>query len=160
MTESITIQLDPPGFSEWADVLDLLHAAFAYMNDRIDPPSSLYRLDVDSLEAKGTDEHLVIARRERRIVGCAFGRPLADALYVGKVAVDAHCRGLGVASRMIATLESKARELNKAALELETRIELIENHDCFARLGFVKTAENAHAGYSRSTSITMQKKLS
>ena len=38
--------------------------------------------------------------------------------------------------------------------------ELIENHATFAALGFRKTGETAHAGYSRPTSITMELALS
>jgi phosphinothricin acetyltransferase len=41
-------------------------------------------------------------------------------------------------------------------LELETRIELTENHATFARMGFIKTAETAHPGYERPTSIKMR----
>jgi phosphinothricin acetyltransferase len=42
-------------------------------------------------------------------------------------------------------------------LELQTRVELIENHNTFSALGFEKVAETAHPGYSRPTSITMQR---
>src|SRR6185295_4788841 len=47
----------------------------------------------------------------------------------------------------------------KPAMELDTRIELVENHKTFAAFGFVKTAERSHAGYTRATFITMQKAL-
>ena len=45
----------------------------------------------------------------------------------------------------------------KRFLELQTRIELTENHATFGALGFKKIAETAHPGYSRPTSITMRK---
>jgi len=140
-------------------VLALLHDAFAYMRSRIDPPSSLYSLDVDSLKAKGEEEHVVIATSGDDLVGCAFGRELDDALYVGKVAVDSRLRGCGVAREMIAILERLALAQGRIAIELETRVELIENHEAFARLGFCKIGENSHAGYSRPTSIVMRKSL-
>jgi phosphinothricin acetyltransferase len=44
-------------------------------------------------------------------------------------------------------------------LELQTRVELIENHKTFGALGFEKVAETAHPGYSRPTSITMQRSI-
>jgi hypothetical protein len=53
--------------------------------------------------------------------------------------------------------ESIARQNGKAYLELETRIELLENHKTFAALGFAKVAENAHPGFNRPTSITMRR---
>ncbi len=55
--------------------------------------------------------------------------------------------------------EDCARQTGHAVLELETRIELTENHDTFAALGFVKTGEHAHDGYDRPTFITMRKRL-
>ena len=54
---------------------------------------------------------------------------------------------------------SKTLKGNFGALELETRIELTENHETFAALGFVKVSEGAHPGYDRTTFITMRKTL-
>lgn len=56
--------------------------------------------------------------------------------------------------------ESIARENDRYCLELQTRVELIENHNIFTTLGFEKVAESAHPGYSRPTSIIMRKRLS
>lgn len=44
-------------------------------------------------------------------------------------------------------------------LELETRIELVENHSIFAAMGFKKIGETAHDGYQNATSVTMQNRL-
>ena len=52
-----------------------------------------------------------------------------------------------------------AEEGGLDGLELETRIELTENHHTFGRLGFVKTAESSHPGYTTITSITMRAPL-
>ncbi|TIV92899.1 MAG: GNAT family N-acetyltransferase, partial [Mesorhizobium sp.] len=52
-----------------------------------------------------------------------------------------------------------ARARGKDAIELQSRIELTANHAAFARLGFRETGRTAHAGYDRSTSITMRKVL-
>jgi hypothetical protein len=60
---------------------------------------------------------------------------------------------------LLAQAEALARELALPALRLETRIELVANHAKFGAWGFVKTAENAHAGYDRTTSIEMTKIL-
>lgn len=70
-----------------------------------------------------------------------------------------HARGKGVARAMMAAAESLARGHGRAFLELQTRVELIENHATFRALGFEKVAETAHPGYDRSTSITMRKRL-
>ena len=93
------------------------------------------------------------------VVGCVFAKPHADALYVGKFAVEPGCQGRGIGRQLMGAAEDLARRLGLPALELETRIELTENHQTFAAMGFVRTAENAHAGYDRPTSVTMRKQL-
>jgi hypothetical protein len=55
--------------------------------------------------------------------------------------------------------ENLARRSGLEALELETRMELTENHSTFYAMGFVKHSEQVHPGYNRATSITMRKYL-
>jgi hypothetical protein len=43
-------------------------------------------------------------------------------------------------------------------LELQTRVELTENHATFRAMGFVETGRTAHPGYDR-TSITFRRAL-
>jgi hypothetical protein len=44
-------------------------------------------------------------------------------------------------------------------LELQVQIELMENQLVFTRLGFVKTVEFSHSGYTQIMEVTMQKIL-
>ena len=53
-----------------------------------------------------------------------------------------------------------AREMGHDQLELQVRIELVENQQAFAKMGFVKVSENCHPSYGCMTEITMQKILS
>lgn len=76
---------------------------------------------------------------------------------MGKLAVDAAVRGRGVARRIMQVVETLAHANARPFVELETRVELIENHETFAALGFSKVAESAHPGFDRVTSITMRK---
>ena len=73
--------------------------------------------------------------------------------------MDASKRGTGLARQLVDLAGTRARALGFDILELKTRVELVENHAAFARLGFVKTGEAAHPGYDRPTSIIMQKRL-
>jgi hypothetical protein len=59
----------------------------------------------------------------------------------------------------MAAAEDIARQNQRQFLELQTRVELIENHKTFAALGFEKVAEAAHPGYDRPTSIVMRKRV-
>jgi len=46
LTAPVRRHADDPGLGA---ILDLLRAGFAYMDGRIDPPSSLHRMDVDDI---------------------------------------------------------------------------------------------------------------
>jgi N-acetylglutamate synthase-like GNAT family acetyltransferase len=157
LPKDVRIVVAPPLFSEWVALLALLRSAYAYMERRIDPPSSLHRMDAAQLEQRARDEVLILALDDRRLVGCAFASLRADCVYVGKLAVDAAVRRRGVARRIMQAAEGIARAHARAFIELETRIELTENHATFASLGFAKVAETAHPGFDRATSITMRK---
>jgi len=151
------IAVAPGQFSDWPALLDLLRSSYAYMAPRIDPPSSLLRMGVAEFQEKARHEVLILALEPSRILGCAFAAVREDCVYVGKLAVDASARRRGVARRIMEAAETIARENAKAYLELETRIELLENHQTFGALGFVKVAESAHPGFDRATSITMRR---
>ena len=147
------------GFAQWIKLLELLHAAFAYQNDRIDPPSSLHKLDAESLAQKAGEENLFLAVEDGELLGCAFARVNPSCVYVGKVAVWPARQGQGIGRLLMHAVEGFARGTGKPAMELDTRVELVENHKTFAAFGFVKTADRSHAGYTRTTFITMQKPL-
>ena len=149
----------PDGFSGWDGLLALLHRAFAYMEGRIDPPSSLHRLDAAGLAEKARAELCLLAFRDGRLAGCVFCAPRADCLYVGKLAVEPALHGQGIGRALMARAEAEARALGLPALELQTRVELAEIHAAFAAMGFVRTGETAHPGYGRPTSVTMRKVL-
>jgi GNAT superfamily N-acetyltransferase len=146
-------------FSEWSDLLRLLQDAFASMEGRIDPPSSVRGLTSTSIATKSREEALFLATDEDELLGCVFARPLNDAVYVSKLAVRPSRQAKGIGRRLMEAVEEHARHIGVRNLELDTRIELTENHATFAAMGFVKTAERAHEGYERPTFITMRKQL-
>ncbi len=144
--------LDP---FDWPGLLALIHRAFAGMEGRIDPPSSLHRLTPAALaDQSRTGEVWVIGTPP---MACMVLTPQPDSLYVGKLAVDPLVQGQGHARCLLALAETRAIALGFQGLELQTRIELLENHQVFARLGFVQTALTTHPGYPRPTSITFRK---
>lgn len=157
--ERIDIVAKPEGFADWPGLLALLREAFAYMDGRIDPPSSLHGFDPQKLAAKAAKEELVLAFLDGRLVGCLFAAPRGDALYLGKIAVRPGLQGRGLARRMVALAEASARARGLKALELQARIELTENHRTFAVLGFEKVGEGSHPGYTRPTDVNFRKLL-
>lgn len=143
---------------DWPALLRLIQAEFAYMESRIDPPSSMHRLTPDSIAAQARDGEVWAIGTPP--VACVFLTPKADALYVGKLAVAALSRGQGLARTLLTLAETRAKAMGLAALELETRVELVENHTVFRALGFVETGRKAHAGFDRPTSITFRRPVS
>jgi predicted N-acetyltransferase YhbS len=155
----VLIERLPAGFNRWEEVLSLINRSFAYMDGVIDPPSSVHWLTAEGLRHKSEEETGFLATSEGRIVGCVFVVEREHDCYIGKLAVEPELQGQGIGKRLVEVAEEFAMTRGKAALELQTRIELAANHAAFARLGFRETARTAHDGYDRPTSITMRKVL-
>ena len=145
-----------PDQVDWTGVHKLLLDSYAYMAQIIDPPSSLHHMSVGDLQKKAQQETLLLARKSEAIVGCMFCREEGDWLYVGKVAVSGSCQGQGVGRLLFECAFKIARNNHQRGLELQSRIELIENHEIFQRFGFVKMGKDSHEGYDRPTSIRMR----
>lgn len=144
---------------DWPALLALIQAEFAYMQRRIDPPSSMHRLTGANIAAMSVSGEVWVIEAMDRPVACIFLTPQPAVLYLGKLAVAADLRGRSLARRLVEHAAARAAALNLPLLELETRIELVENHAAFAAMGFAKTAETAHTGHTRPTAITMQRKV-
>lgn len=156
----VSINKLPNDFTDWSDLLSLIMSAFAYMDERIDPPSSAHRLTEASLAQKAKDEICYIAEDQGVLVGCIFCRPEPPLfLYIGKLAISKAMQGKGIGRALLERAELEAVERGLPNLRLETRIELRENHQAFQRWGFVKTADRSHPGYDRITFIEMMKPL-
>jgi len=140
---------------DWAALLAMIKRAFSGMEGRIDPPSSLHKLTADKL-AHFDGEVWVIGRPPQ---ACMLLTPMPHALYLGKLSVDKPHHRKGLAHTLIAHAETRARDMGLPALELRSRIELVENHAIFFAMGFQQTGATAHPGYDRPTSLTFTKTL-
>jgi ribosomal protein S18 acetylase RimI-like enzyme len=138
----------------WPPILALLRDAFAFMEGRIDPPSSLRDLTPEALNRQAEVGEIWVIGAP---VGCVFLTPKPGALYVGKLAVAEAFRGQGLARRLIEVAEVRAREMGLPALELQVRVELVENQAAFRAMGFQEVGRTAHAGFDRPTSITYRR---
>ena len=147
----ILIQSDPA----LLQVLHLIQESFSFMTGRIDPPSSMHSLTLQDL-TKMAQTDWILGMGDP-VKACVVASPRNHALYLGKMAVDSSLRGQGIARVLVHACERIAMDLGLDRLELQVRIELVENQNAFAKMGFVKTSENCHQGYNRVTEITMQK---
>ncbi len=137
-----------------ADLLTLIQAEFAYMDGRIDPPSSMHRLTLDDL-ARSCDAGEVWSLGDPP-VACMMLTPRDDCLYLSKLAVNRDHRQRGLAARLVGIAADRARARGLPRLQLQSRVELTEVHRAFAWIGFARTGETAHAEFHRPTSITME----
>jgi ribosomal protein S18 acetylase RimI-like enzyme len=138
----------------WPSILALLREAFAYMEGRIDPPSSLRDLTPEALSRQAEVGEIWVIGAP---VACVFLTPKPGVLYVGKLAVAAGHRGQGLARRLMDVAELRAQEMGLPALELQTRVELVENQAAFRAMGFHEVGWLAHTGFDRPTSITYRR---
>lgn len=153
------VLLNPDEFDDWPGLLDLLQRAFDFMQDRIDPPSSLADMTSVSLKQKAKDEDLFLILRKSRPVACLFGRPDGRDYYIGKLAVANDARGQGLARLLIDAAARQAGYEGYSSLRLQTRVELRENHQTFRAMGFHLIGASAHPGYARATSLTFRRPL-
>jgi predicted N-acetyltransferase YhbS len=140
---------------DWAALLALIKRAFAGMEGRIDPPSSLHKMTPENL-AHHPGEVWVIGAPP---IACMLLTPRPHALYLGKLSVDPSRRRKGLAESLIGLAETRAKALGLPALELQSRIELVENHAIFFALGFKQTGATAHPGFDNPTALTFTKTL-
>ena len=154
--DKFTLRCLPRNDPALLEVLDLIRHCFAFMDGRIDPPSSIYRLQLTDLNEKSREGWILVAGYP--VQACVVATALPHALYLGKMAVHPDLRGAGLAREMVQACEELALQNGLDRLELQVRIELVENRQTFEKLGFHQTEFNSHPGYDRITEITMQKK--
>ncbi|MGR3723363.1 GNAT family N-acetyltransferase [Abyssibius alkaniclasticus] len=142
---------------DWAALHRLIADSFAYMDGRIDPPSSIASLTPAAIAAHAAVHDVWVIEAGGTPVACLLGQVKGDRYYLGKIAADAAHRNLGLARRLMEASATNATGC--AALQLQTRVELVENQRAFARLGFVIVAESSHSGYARPTSVTMERPI-
>jgi GNAT superfamily N-acetyltransferase len=135
----------------------LFFAVFWGVDLPIPPPSSIMAMGPDALRSKAMAEDFFLIRDAGQPIACLFGQPRGAVYYVGKLAVAPAHRRAGLARALLDHAGDHARKRGHAALELQTRVELVENHATFARLGFQQTDATAHPGYARPTSLTFQR---
>ncbi|AMY67615.1 GNAT family N-acetyltransferase [Frigidibacter mobilis] len=140
---------------DFHEVLALIRGAFAYMEGRIDPPSSMERLTVADLARAAATGEVWVAGDP--ILGCVVLTPGADALHLGKLAVAEAAQGMGLGRRLVARAEASARALGLPAVQLQCRVELTALHGFYRGLGYAEAGRSAHPGFDRPTSVTFRK---
>lgn len=142
---------------DWKMLLRFVQTEFAYMDARIDPPSSMHLLTPEKLQTLSETAEIWVI--DSPPVACVFLSPRIDSLHIGKLAVARDHRGKGHARALIKLAAARANVLGLAALTLQARIELEDNHAVFRALGFIEAGRSSHPGYDRATSLDFRKAL-
>lgn len=138
-------------------VLNAIRVAFTEQDGKIDPPSSMTTLTVLDIY-KHLETDLVWGVFDGpALVACMFGTDKGDSLYLSKLSVLPDARGRGLAAQLFTAAEAHARRRRFDWLEVIARIELIQNHAMFERLGYVRFKDGRHPGYDRTTEIHFRK---
>ena len=186
------VQLRASDHSALEFALILVRESFAYMNQRVSPPSSIERLTLEGMQLmaqqgevwvlyaldgrpQGIDsvQSTSVSLREVQLghgslessvprpVACVCLQPMPSAklLYLGRLAVAPSFRGFKLGRWLLCHAAVRARQLDLSCVELKTRVELVENHAIFRKLGFVQVATGRHEGFSRPTYIVMHRYL-
>ena len=157
--KGLCYQLRPADFSDWAGLHRLLTVCFSYMDGRVDPSSSLRSMTPDDPRRKAAEESLIVVFDGDELVACGFLTEADDSIYLGKLAVSSRFRRRGILRAMVEIAEDMANRQGRNWLELQTRIELTENHRTFEAHGFARVRETAHPGFAKPTSVTMRKRV-
>jgi ribosomal protein S18 acetylase RimI-like enzyme len=143
---------------DWPALLRLIQTEFAFIDGRIDPPSSMHGLTADAIASHAQSGEIWVIGSPP--VASVFLTLKPQSLYIGKLAVATPHRNKGLARRLITFAEARARAHDLPTLELQTRVELTENHATFRALGFREIARTSHPGHDHPTSITFQRPVS
>jgi cob(I)alamin adenosyltransferase len=142
---------------ELLQVLPLILRAFAELEGRIDPPSSMHRMIEDDLRRLDTQGEVWALGDP--LMACVILTPEPDALYLGRLALDPAHRRQGLARMLLRVAESRACALGKPRVTLGCRVELETNHNLFRSEGYVETQSKAHEGYDRPTTVWFEKRM-
>ncbi|WP_103332394.1 GNAT family N-acetyltransferase [Pseudotabrizicola formosa] len=140
---------------DWTSILQLIQQEFASMEGRIDPPSSMRTLTAEAIATQSSTGEVWVMGAPP--VACMILTMKPHALYLGKLAVAGSHRGKGLARVLIDRATDRARAMGLPVVELQTRIELVENHAAFRAMGFTQVGHSSHPGYDRVTTLTFQR---
>ncbi|HEX6289762.1 MAG TPA: GNAT family N-acetyltransferase [Herpetosiphonaceae bacterium] len=140
-------------------IVEVIRAAFAEYDGRLDPPSSAQARTVEATRRELARGSAIVALLDGAIVGCVFYFAYADHMYFSRLAVLSAYRGRGFARRLIVAVEDRSRVVGLSRVRLSVRLALPELRAAYERLGYTFLRYGTHEGYAEPTYVTLQKAL-
>lgn len=132
---AVTVALETPDSADARFCLDSYYAELARrFDDGFDATAGGSFDTADMAPPRG---YLVLARRDGEAVGCGALKRLGDEMgEIKRVWCSPTVRGMGVATKIMARLETIALEAGFATLRLDTNKTLAEAHALYRKLGY------------------------
>ncbi len=161
MTHRAQIQIDirPTTLADVPSVVQLMHAAYAEYEGKLDPPSGAHKESVESIAAKLQTASGALAWIGPTLAGSVLYEVQGTALYMSRLAVLPAYRRCGIGRRLVEHVEAAAQKRGLPYVTLGVRIALPQNVLFYERLGYSIVRTGSHPGYHVPTSYSMQKRV-
>lgn len=140
-------------------LVDVVHAAFAEYQGKLDPPSGAHSESEGTLGQKLTKGGAVLAVAGRDVVGCALWSLEPAHLYLGRLGVLPAWRSRGVGGRLLGEVERLAVRLGFRRVQLGVRLGIPGLQSYYEKRGYKVFGHGTHQGYTRPTYAKMEKAL-
>jgi len=169
--------LRPAGPADAPAIAEVLHAAFAAYDGRLQPRPGALSETAESITKAFTDHRGFVAlpdmdradaaradagpagATDGRTVGSVLYRREGEGLYLGRLGVLPSWRGEGIGAALVESVLAAGRAEGAGRVILNVRILLPDNVAFFRRLGFREVALGTHAGCSAPTYHVMERLL-
>jgi len=146
-------------YNDSLTLVTLIHTAFEEYRGRLEPPSGAHRETAQSLGTYLQQGHAVLALLNDQAVGCVCYHQAGAQVYFGRLAVLPAFRQHGVGLMLVTYVEQQARALGAQCVQLGVRIALAHLQVYYERLGYRVVGYETHEGYTKPTSVVMEKQV-
>src|SRR4030095_12246319 len=140
-------------------LVSLIHTAFEEYRGRLEPPSGAHRETAQSIGIYLQQGRAVLALLNDRAVGCVCYHQEGEHVYFGRLAVLPAFRQHGVGLALITYVEQQAQDLGAQRVQLGMRIALPHLQAYYECLGYYVVRYETHEGYTKPTSVVMEKQV-
>jgi GNAT superfamily N-acetyltransferase len=154
----MSIRIEAVGVQQADEVYRIMQLAFEQYRDRLTPPSGALVEIVEDVRLAIESGGAWLAFDGDQAVGCARYRFFPEYAYVGRLAVLPEYRGKGIATALMQTFETLAKQAGMAEARLGVRACLAENLRFYENLGYRALSARAYPE-GGDVGITLNKRL-
>ena len=160
VTEGHGLSIRLAAMGDAAAIAELVRLAFSNQSRPTNPPSSALRETAATITAHLAHGGGAVVEIGGVMVGVVLWEQQDDALYIGRVSVHPEQRRRGIARVLVDQAEPEARRRGLVRMTLGVRLELEDNRRLFKACGFEDKEFRSHEGFSESTWVLMERRLS